>query len=185
MIAAGIRDPLNTYRQVEAELARRSLREFIRQAWHVVEPARALIPAWHMDAIADHLQGLIMHFSSIEISSVRQYRLLFGPVASAFQISLALAGQSMDECPDAMTTTLLFNKTLEQARLLGARGGRAYARNRRVRKQSLSAPPLTKQVSVRPSETVAEAIARLDVAFAWLRGAERRHRLSADGTRAV
>src|ERR1700693_5900146 len=102
-----------------------------------------------------------------------------------FHISLALAGQSMDECPDAMTTTLLFNKTLEQARLLGARGGRAYARNRRVRKQSLSAPPLTKQVSVRPSETVAEAIARLDVAFAWLRGAERRHRLSADGTRAV
>src|ERR1700688_905284 len=58
MIAARIRDPLNTYRQVEAELARRSLREFIRQAWHVVEPARALIPAWHMDAIAEHLQAV-------------------------------------------------------------------------------------------------------------------------------
>jgi hypothetical protein len=42
-----------------------------------------------------------MHFSSVEISSVRQYRLLFGPAASGFQISLALAGQSIDECPDA------------------------------------------------------------------------------------
>jgi hypothetical protein len=58
MMAGRIRDLLNTYSQVKAELARRSLREFIRQAWHVVEPARALLPAWHVDAIADHLQAI-------------------------------------------------------------------------------------------------------------------------------
>src|ERR1019366_7095430 len=58
MMAGRIRDLLNTYSQVKAELARRSLREFIRQAWHVVEPARALIPAWHVDAIAGHLQAI-------------------------------------------------------------------------------------------------------------------------------
>jgi hypothetical protein len=53
-----MRHPLNIYSEAKAELARRSLREFIRQAWHVVEPARALLPAWHVDAIADHLQAV-------------------------------------------------------------------------------------------------------------------------------
>ena len=47
-----------TYRQVEAELARRQFRDFIQQAWHVVEPARPLISAWHVEAIADHLQAI-------------------------------------------------------------------------------------------------------------------------------
>ena len=79
----------------------------------------------------------------------------------------------MDECPDAMTTTFLFNKTLEQARLLGAQGGRAYARNLRRRKQPLSMPAAAQPVSAPPSETVAEAILRLDAGFAWLKGAER------------
>jgi hypothetical protein len=53
-----IQDPVKTYRAVKAELARRRLRDFIRQAWPVVEPARALIPAWHVDAIAEHLQAV-------------------------------------------------------------------------------------------------------------------------------
>jgi predicted phage terminase large subunit-like protein len=53
-----IQDPVKTYREVKAELARRRLRDFIRQAWPVVEPARALIPAWHVDAIAEHLQAI-------------------------------------------------------------------------------------------------------------------------------
>ena len=79
----------------------------------------------------------------------------------------------MDECPDAMTTTFLFNKTLEQARLLGAQGGRAYARNLRRKKQPLSMPAAAQPVSAPPSETVAEAILRLDAGFAWLKGAER------------
>jgi predicted phage terminase large subunit-like protein len=58
MTALRIKDPAHTCRQVEAELARRDLREFIEQAWPVVEPARAFISAWHVDAIAEHLQAI-------------------------------------------------------------------------------------------------------------------------------
>jgi predicted phage terminase large subunit-like protein len=38
--------------------ARRSLREFIRQAWMTVEPATPYIPGWHLDAICDHLEAV-------------------------------------------------------------------------------------------------------------------------------
>jgi hypothetical protein len=58
MRTGSIHDPAGTYRHVEAELARRCFRDFIRLAWHVVEPARDLIPAWHVDAIAEHLQAV-------------------------------------------------------------------------------------------------------------------------------
>ena len=40
---------------IEAENMRRSLRHFIRNAWHVVEPGKEFIDGWHIDAIADHL----------------------------------------------------------------------------------------------------------------------------------
>src|ERR1035441_1455474 len=58
MIRRKIQNPINTYREVEAELAKRKFRDFIEQAWHVVEPARAFIGAWHVDAIAEHLQAI-------------------------------------------------------------------------------------------------------------------------------
>lgn len=80
----------------------------------------------------------------------------------------------MDECPEPMTTPLLFNKTIEEARLLGARGGRAHARNWRAHQRDLPATPVTTKVTLRPPETAAVSIARLDTAFPWLRGAERR-----------
>jgi predicted phage terminase large subunit-like protein len=41
-----------------AESARRHLRVFVRQAWHVVEPAMPLMDGWHLDAICDHLQAV-------------------------------------------------------------------------------------------------------------------------------
>ena len=44
--------------EIESEMARRSLREFVRQAWHVVEPATPYIPGWHLDAICDHLEAV-------------------------------------------------------------------------------------------------------------------------------
>jgi len=47
--------------QINAELAARaeqSLRTFIRQAWHVLEPATPFVPGWHLDAIADHLEAV-------------------------------------------------------------------------------------------------------------------------------
>jgi len=46
---------------VRAELrarAERSLPEFIRQAWHVLEPGSTFVPGWHLDAIAEHLEAV-------------------------------------------------------------------------------------------------------------------------------
>lgn len=34
------------------------LREFIRDAWHVVEPATVYVHGWHVDAIAEHLEAV-------------------------------------------------------------------------------------------------------------------------------
>ena len=58
MSARRMRDPVETYREVKAELARRRFRDFIGQFWGVVEPARPLISSWHVDAMADHLQAI-------------------------------------------------------------------------------------------------------------------------------
>ena len=66
--------------------------------------------------------------------------------------------------------TILFNKTLEQCRQLGARGGRAHARNLRLRpSQAQHAPvaPLPELLS----ETAHQASLRLDAQFPWLAAA--------------
>jgi predicted phage terminase large subunit-like protein len=39
----------------KVDLAERYLRQFIMQAWHVIEPATEFKPNWHIDAICDHL----------------------------------------------------------------------------------------------------------------------------------
>ena len=65
---------------------------------------------------------------------------------------------------------ILFNKTIDQCRIIGARGGRARVRNRRMR--SLQATPKTAEVPVSRLETAAEASALLDRQFPWLVGAE-------------
>src|SRR5688500_15442741 len=44
--------------EIESEMARRSLREFVEQAGHVVEPATPYILGWHLDAICEHLQAV-------------------------------------------------------------------------------------------------------------------------------
>lgn len=43
---------------LDRELSRRSLVEFIRLGWHVVEPATPYIHGWHIDAIAEHLEAV-------------------------------------------------------------------------------------------------------------------------------
>jgi len=68
---------------------------------------------------------------------------------------------------------ILFNKTIDQCRIIGARGGRARVRNRRMRR--LQATPKTAEVPVSRLETAAEAIALLDRQFPWLIGAETPH----------
>jgi predicted phage terminase large subunit-like protein len=41
-----------------AERLRGNFRAFIRESWHVVEPAMSLIDNWHIDAIGEHLQAV-------------------------------------------------------------------------------------------------------------------------------
>ena len=67
----------------------------------------------------------------------------------------------------------LFRQTPAQLRRIGARGGRACARNRRARVRAVTAQPQKPVPPVaRLAETAAEAIATLDLQFPWLRGAE-------------
>jgi len=44
--------------RVQAEAARRSFREFIRQAWPTVEPGTPLIWGWSMDAVVLHMEAV-------------------------------------------------------------------------------------------------------------------------------
>ena len=39
-------------------LAKRHLIEFIKQAWHIVEPKNRFIDGWHLHAICDHLEAI-------------------------------------------------------------------------------------------------------------------------------
>jgi predicted phage terminase large subunit-like protein len=48
---------LPSLEQIDAELARRSLREFVKQAWHVLEPNTDYVTNWHIDAVASHLEA--------------------------------------------------------------------------------------------------------------------------------
>jgi predicted phage terminase large subunit-like protein len=41
-----------------AAAAEKSFKEFVKQAWPIVEPAVPLIPGWHLDAICEHLQAV-------------------------------------------------------------------------------------------------------------------------------
>ena len=69
---------------------------------------------------------------------------------------------------------LLFNQSPEQLRRIGARGGKAQARNRRARQQApAQLPPQTLAVIAPPAQTAAQASRVLDAQFPWLRGAEK------------
>lgn len=43
---------------IRTEKARRSLREYVRQAWHVAEPATPFVGGWHLDAITEYLEAV-------------------------------------------------------------------------------------------------------------------------------
>lgn len=45
--------------EVRAEKARRSLWDFLRYGWHVIEPGCALEEHWHLKAICDHVQYVL------------------------------------------------------------------------------------------------------------------------------
>jgi hypothetical protein len=65
---------------------------------------------------------------------------------------------------------ILFNKTLQQCRLLGSRGGRACARNLRLRKLQAVVPPVA-AFPQRVPPSVHEASLLLDRQFPWLASA--------------
>ena len=66
---------------------------------------------------------------------------------------------------------ILFNQSPEDLRRIGARGGRAYGRNRRGLCTQGHKPLEVVGRPVPHWETTAEAIAALDAQFSWLRGA--------------
>jgi integrase/recombinase XerD len=48
----------NLLDEIDRELATRRLREFVAQAWPVLEPATQFVPGWHIDAICEHLEAI-------------------------------------------------------------------------------------------------------------------------------
>lgn len=48
----------NLVSAIDRELAGRSLREFVRLAWPIVEPSTPFVPGWHIDAIIEHLEAV-------------------------------------------------------------------------------------------------------------------------------
>ena len=70
---------------------------------------------------------------------------------------------------------IFFNKSLQQCRSLGAKGGRAFGRNQRARRALTTPPPEILPLPAVAQETTAEAIAVLDSQFPWLRRAEKQH----------
>lgn len=47
-----------TLRDVDRQLATLKLRDYVKQAWGVAEPATPLLNNWHVDIICDHLQAV-------------------------------------------------------------------------------------------------------------------------------
>lgn len=43
---------------MERDVCKRSLVDFIRCAWHVLEPSEPYVHGWHMDAIGEHLEAI-------------------------------------------------------------------------------------------------------------------------------
>ena len=41
--------------EIDSERALRSLREFVRQAWVIVEPSAPFVPGFHIDAIIERV----------------------------------------------------------------------------------------------------------------------------------
>src|SRR5260370_5828642 len=82
---------------------------------------------------------------------------------------MVMSGDDMSRYP-----CILFNQSLEDLRRIGARGGRAYGRNRRDLRAQGPKPLEAVERPFLQLETTAEAIAALDAQFSWLRRAGNR-----------
>jgi predicted phage terminase large subunit-like protein len=47
-------------RAIRAEKANRNLHDFIKEAWHIVEPKRPFVTNWHVEAICDALEAVAL-----------------------------------------------------------------------------------------------------------------------------
>jgi predicted phage terminase large subunit-like protein len=47
-----------TLRDIEKRICEESLHEFIRRAWHIVEPGQAFVDNWHIEYVCDHLMAI-------------------------------------------------------------------------------------------------------------------------------
>jgi len=85
-----------------------SLKEFIRNAWHVIEPGRTFVDGWHIGAIVEHLEAVSTgeisrllinmpprHMKSLSVSvcwpagsgpSTRGYNFSSAPIQPCFQL---------------------------------------------------------------------------------------------------
>lgn len=52
-------DKIPSKQIAEMALAEVSLIDYIKQAWHVVEPSSPFMSGWHLEAICDHLEALV------------------------------------------------------------------------------------------------------------------------------
>jgi len=49
--------------RLDVDLARQmSLAEFVQQSWHVLEPTTPLVWGWHMQALADHVEDMLLQW---------------------------------------------------------------------------------------------------------------------------
>ncbi len=51
---------MRTRQLIDRDLAEKRLHNFIRQAWHVVEPATDYVDGWHIRAICEHLEAITL-----------------------------------------------------------------------------------------------------------------------------
>jgi predicted phage terminase large subunit-like protein len=79
---------------VEAQLfdleradAEESLAEFIRQAWHVIEPGQPYVHGWHVDFICEHLEAIT---DTVEMDDGTPYNRLLINIPPGFSKSLIL-----------------------------------------------------------------------------------------------
>ena len=49
---------LELIHEIDRRKMLRSLHEFTRQAWHVIEPGRPFVDNWHIEAMCGHLQAV-------------------------------------------------------------------------------------------------------------------------------
>ncbi len=91
---------------LERELCRRSLSDFIKQAWHVLEPGAPYIHGWHIDAMCEHLEA---------VTSGQIIRLLFNvPPGTMKSLLTSVFWPAWEWGPRAMPETRIIGASYEE-----------------------------------------------------------------------